>query len=86
MKRSVLKVGLNFIGAIKELIERMSKILKILDPIILPIAIPLFFLMAATAEVMSSGKEVPIAMIVSPIIFSLTPNCVANLTPLSTTN
>lgn len=43
-------------------------------PMTLPMAIPGFFFKAAVTEVASSGKEVPPATSVSPMIESLTPN------------
>jgi len=60
---------LNDIGLIKALIDRIKRILKMLEPITFPIAISLFFLKAATIEVTNSGNEVPAAIIVNPIIF-----------------
>jgi len=56
-----------------------------LDPIMFPIAISLFFLYAATTEVASSGNEVPAATKVNPTSFSLTPIMVAIYTALVTT-
>ena len=82
----MLKERLYEIGAIRELTDRMRNILKIFEPIMFPIAIPVFFFNAATTDVNNSGNDVPIAIIVRPIIFSLTPSCVASCTPLSTTN
>lgn len=49
----------------------MNNILNIFDPIIFPIAISLFPFIAAVTLVTSSGKLVPIASIVNPIIFHL---------------
>ena len=43
-------------------------------PMTLPMAIPGFFFKAAVTEVASSGREVPPATSVSPMIESLTPN------------
>ena len=51
--------------------------LNIFDPIIFPIAISLSPFIAAITLVTNSGKLVPIATIVNPIIFSLIFNCVA---------
>lgn len=56
-------------GFMSELIDSINKILKIFEPMTLPIAMSLFFLRAATIEVINSGKEVPAAMMVNPIIF-----------------
>ena len=49
------------------------KMLKILLPTTFPTAISLSPLMAATTEVANSGREVPAATMVRPIIQSLTP-------------
>ena len=46
---------------------KINKILKILEPIALPKAKPLSPFFVATIEVTSSGREVPIATIVSPM-------------------
>jgi hypothetical protein len=62
------------IGFIIPLIERTS---RILEPITFPIAISLFFLIAATIDVTNSGKDVPAATMVQAIIFSLSPNILA---------
>jgi hypothetical protein len=56
------------------------------EPITFPMAMSLFFLSAATTEVINSGSEVPMATMVSPIIFWLTPSKVAILIELSTTS
>ena len=50
----------------------------------MPIPISLCPLRIAMIEVISSGREVPIAITVSPIIFSDKPNSVAITTALST--
>ena len=50
-----------------------AKILKILDPIIFPTDISNSFLNTATNVVTTSGRLVPIATIVNPIILSETP-------------
>lgn len=49
----------------------ISKILNILEPSIFPIAMSLSPFIAAVTEVTSSGKLVPIAIIVKLITFSL---------------
>jgi len=59
--------------------------LKIFDPIALPSARPLSPFLVATMDVTSSGSDVPIAMIVSPIKFWLTPKFAAITQALSTT-
>lgn len=56
------------------------------EPIICPIAISLFLLNAATAEVTSSGNDVTDATISNLIIFSLFPNSVAFSMALLTAN
>ena len=49
-----------------------------------PIAISVFFLRAATTEVASSGRDVPMATMVNPIIVSLRPKLLAIILALST--
>lgn len=71
---SVLKIVSNEMGLTNELMDKMRKILKIFDPIIFPTARSLFFFMAATTEVASSGNDVPMATMVKLITFSLTPS------------
>ena len=66
-------------------IPRTKRILKILEPMTFPRAISTSFLRAATIEVTSSGNDVPIATIVSPIKFWLKPNAAAIADALSTT-
>jgi hypothetical protein len=60
-------------GDIKPANGKTAKILNIFDPIIAPTAISLSPFMILTIEVTTSGKLVPIATIVRPIITSLTP-------------
>mgnify|MGYP004395182417 CR=1 FL=1 len=60
------------IGVTSAIVAKTNKILKILDPIILPTTIPGFLCFAAAKEVTNSGSEVPNAtankeMIVSGI-------------------
>ena len=69
----MLSFGSNSTGLIIALIPKTHSKLNILDPMTFAIAISVFFLYAAIAEVTSSGNEVPIATIVSPIKASLTP-------------
>ena len=71
-------------GITCELTPRMSVILNMLEPMILPKANWVFFFMAAATEAASSGSEVPQAMSVREIIASLTPNDFAICTALST--
>ena len=54
-------------GLIVAVVPRIKKTLKIFEPITFPMIISGFFLRAATIEVANSGKDVPIAIIVSPI-------------------
>ncbi|MFZ5341064.1 MAG: hypothetical protein ACOZBL_00370 [Patescibacteria group bacterium] len=68
---STLFTEFRFIGLITAEIQRIQKILKIFDQIILPTTISAFFFIAATTEVASSGKDVQIATIVKLIIFWL---------------
>ena len=66
------------------LTPRMKRILKIFDPMIFPRARSVFFLYAAMIEVASSGSEVPIAIIVSPITLSESPKYLAmSVAPLT---
>ena len=64
---------------------KINKILKIFEPTAFPNANPLSPFLHATTLVTSSGKDVPIAIIVNPIKFSLNPNILAILHALSTT-
>ena len=64
---------------------KMNKILKIFDPITLPIAISFSFLIDATTEVTSSGSDVPTATMVNPTNVSDIPNDIAIFEALSTT-
>ena len=54
-------------GLIADAIPRTIRMLNILDPTALPSAISTSFFFAATIEVTSSGREVPMETIVSPI-------------------
>ena len=56
-------------GEITDDIPRMNIILNRLEPTALPSANPLSPLPVATIDVTSSGRDVPIAMIVRPIKF-----------------
>ena len=73
------------IGKIVADIPNTNKILKIFDPNTLPKAISFSPFLAATKEVTSSGKEVPIATIVNPTNASDIPNCLAIKEELLTT-
>ena len=69
---SSISAGLNstekYIGLMNEDIPNIKQMFNMFEPIMFPIAIWLFPLMPATTEVISSGKLVPIATIVNPII------------------
>ncbi len=80
-----LYVSSKYTGFIILVIPNTNNKLNIFDPIMFPIAIEedLFFI--AIIDVTNSGKDVPIAIIVSPIIFSLTLIFLANSMLLSTT-
>ena len=65
------------IGLIDDAIPSTNKMLNTLEPIALPSAISTSPLRAATKDVTSSGREVPRAIIVRPIILSLTPRAKA---------
>ena len=67
-------------------VPRINKILNIFEPIIFPKAKSVFPFFAETIEVISSGRLVPIAIIVHPIILSLMLNNLASPFELSTTN
>ncbi len=56
-----------------ELAPRTTRELKVLEPIMSPIMRSVFPFPAATMEVASSGREVPIAMRMNPMIASLMP-------------
>lgn len=68
--RSILVPCSQGIGVMMLLTPRIKRILKIFDQIIFQRARSVFFLYAAMIEVASSGSEVPIAIIVSPITLS----------------
>lgn len=72
-------------GAIAADIPSMNSMLNTLEPMALPRANPLSPLRVATMEVTSSGREVPIATMVRPIKFWLTPKLAAIRLALSTT-
>ena len=66
-------IGLAVIGAMSVASPTTPKVLKILEPMILPNAISCSPLRAADKLATSSGKDVPIATMVKPIISSLNP-------------
>ena len=57
-----------------ELAPRTTSELKVLEPIMSPIMRSVLPFLAATMEVASSGREVPIAMRMYPMIASLMPS------------
>ena len=73
---SIFKLLSKFIGCISALVPRTKKILKMLEPRALPMAMSVFFFKAATIDVTSSGNEVAIAIKVSPIVDSEIPNSI----------
>ena len=72
------------IGLIADAIPRTIRMLNTLDPTALPSAISTSFFFAATIEVTSSGREVPMETIVSPISVWLMPRSPAILAAAST--
>ena len=64
------------IGLIADAMPSTIRMLKILEPIALPSAISTSFFLAATIEVTSSGREVP--METMPEILGKTPKAVDN--------
>ena len=66
-------------------IPKINNILNMLEPIALPSASPLSPFLVATIEVTSSGRDVPIATIVRPMKFWLTPKLATMIQALSTT-
>ena len=77
--------GLKATGLISDVIPSTKNTLNILDPIIFPTAILALDFLTAAIDVASSGSDVQIANIVSPISFSLHPRIVASVTAFSTT-
>ena len=69
---------LGVIGAMSAAIPTTPKVLKTLEPIILPKAISCSPLRAADKLATNSGSDVPIATIVRPMISSLKPHKVAS--------
>ena len=60
----------NNIGCIVALTPNTKKILKIFDPTMFPMAISGLRFRMATTEVASSGRDVPMATMVRPIVVS----------------
>lgn len=71
-------------GLIADAIPSTIRMLKILEPIAFPTAISTSFFLAATMEVTSSGRDVPIETIVNPTRFWLIPKSMAILLAAST--
>ena len=68
-KSTIFNVAL-VIGLTIAVAPRIAKILKIFEPMALPMAISFSPLHVATTEAASSGSEVPIATTVNPITAS----------------
>ena len=79
---SILRAELNVSGFTTAAAPRISSILKMFEPIILPTAMSGLLLRKATMLVISSGKDVPVAMIVIAMSFSDTFILLAMLTAL----
>ena len=71
-------------GAIKAVTPRISSVLNMLDPTILPMAISAFPCMADSMLTTISGAEVPMPTMVTPMMNSLSPNFFAMLDAPST--
>ena len=71
-------------GLIADAIPSTIRMLKILEPIAFPTAISTSFFLAATMDVTSSGRDVPIETIVNPTRFWLIPKSMAILLAAST--
>ena len=82
---SINILELNGIALIELLAPSTNKILKMFEPITLPITIWFSPFFKAVSEVTSSGKEVPIATIVKPTNVSLIPSAIAISEALFTT-
>ena len=77
-------IPLKVMGFINADIPRIKNMLKRFEPTIFPIAISIFLFFAATADVASSGNDVPIDTIVKAIILSDIPMLCANFMPKTT--
>ena len=82
--QSMTKLDTKATGIITADVPTTNKMLKMLLPTILPIAMSAFPLRAATTEVNNSGSDVPSATMVSPINLSLIPNIFASEVAAST--
>ena len=72
-------MGSNGSGVMMALMPNTIKMLRMLEPKTLPMAIPEFFFKAATIEVISSGREVAVAITVRPMVLSLIPQFLAKI-------
>ena len=84
--KSIFIADLKGTGRITAVIASTKNTLNMLEPTTLPTAISAFPFFAATADVNSSGREVPSATTVNPITLSLIPILTAIFTALSTTS
>ena len=71
--KSVTLSVVTFRGDMPAEAPRIRKVLKIFEPTTFPMAISAFFLRAAIKEVANSGREVPIEIMVNPMIRSEIP-------------
>ena len=71
--KSVVLPSGAFNGVITADVPSIRKMLKILEPTTLPMAMSAFFLYAAMTDVANSGSEVPMERIVNPMILSEMP-------------
>ena len=81
---SIIFSPINCNGLIADAIPSTIRILKIFEPIAFPTAISTSFFLAATMDVTSSGRDVPIETIVNPTRFWLIPKSMAILLAAST--
>ena len=85
IRKSLLKIDSSNIKDVEKPINRKIKtIFKIFEPIIFPITIFPFFCRKADIEAANSGKLVPIAIIVNPIISLETFKMDAKFVPANT--
>ena len=75
--KSINKDVDTLIGLIADAVPKINNKLNVLEPSIFPRAISSSPFNIATTDVTNSGREVPIATIVSPISLSLMPKVVA---------
>ena len=75
----------NVSGVISAPVPIIKNEFNIQEPIKFPTANPPSFFITAITDVIISGRAVPIATIVNPIILSLIPKIVANMLDCSTT-